>query len=58
MKWSAFDGVKLKQGPGYDKREAENLPLVRTLKDTCFRTKLIEELDVLCRLAVKYKGIK
>ena len=30
-KGSAFDEVKLKQGPGYDKREVKNLPLVRTL---------------------------
>ena len=29
-----------------------------TLKDTCFRTRLIEELDVLCRLAAKYKAVK
>ena len=26
-----------------------------TQKDPCFRTRLIEELDVLCRLAAKYK---
>ena len=29
-----------------------------TQKDTSFRTRLIEELDVLCRLAAKYKGVK
>ena len=57
-KGSAFDKVKLKQGPGYDKREVKNLPLVRTLKDTSIRTKLIEELDVLCGLAAKYKAVK
>jgi len=28
---------------------------IRTQNDTCFRTRLIEELDVLCRLAAKYK---
>ena len=27
-------------------------------KNPCFRIKLIEELDVLCRLAAKYKGVK
>ena len=30
----------------------------RTPKDPCFRTRLIEELDVLCRLAAKYKAVK
>ena len=51
---------ELKKGTGsapawVQKKEGQNLSFFCTLKDTCFRTKHIEELDVLCRLAARFK---
>jgi hypothetical protein len=45
-------------GGGYKKREVTKTSLSCTQKDTSFRTRLIEELDILCRLAAKYKAEK
>ena len=42
-------------GGGYKKREVTKTSLSCTQKDTSFRTRLIEELDVLCRLAARFK---
>ena len=51
---------ELKKGMGsapawVRKKRGEKPLFFRTQKDTSFRTRLIEELDVLCRLAARFK---